>query len=293
MIAACRLMFRYPQSLWSARRNALTALLLCLLLTGCMRIMDTVASGDLSSPPDGPETPARFGSPFERVAIPSGPSRLVGSLVTAPTDCRSPAAVLIFHGSGETVSEWAKAQAFLYEHCVSSLVFDYRGNGDSGGRASFTAMGEDAQAAYRFAIDRLGRTGRFYLLGHSMGNGVMLPLAASLAQQPDGVIVASAFASLNAFIARQGFFWRICAFVMPEIWNNVAAAGRVKAPLLVINSAADKVILVSDGQAIFDAANQPKSLVVLQGFPHNAIYRTPSEDWWHPVLAFMASVPGG
>jgi hypothetical protein len=91
-------------------------------------------------------------------------------VVTASQQCLNPPVVVIYHGVQETISEWVKAQRFLYDRCVSSVVFDYTGSGNSSRPARFEALGEDSIAAYEFAAKHYpGR--QLYVLGHSMGNG--------------------------------------------------------------------------------------------------------------------------
>jgi len=74
---------------------------------------------------------------------------------------------------------------------------------------------------------------------------------------------------------------------MPDWWDNVVAVVKVRAPVLVVCSDADTVNSVEDSKDIFAAAGHPKSLVVLHGFRHNALFRQPDEAWWQPVLTFM------
>ena len=61
--------------------------------------------------PNGPETPASFGAPFEPLAIASGDRTLDATLVRAESD--SAPALLIFHGTAEANSYWADTQALL------------------------------------------------------------------------------------------------------------------------------------------------------------------------------------
>jgi hypothetical protein len=58
--------------------------------------------------------------------------------------------------------------------------------------------------------------------------------------------------------------------MIPDVWDNVEAVSRNRAPLLVVHSDTDAVNPVSMGQQIFDAAHDPKQMVVLHGFRHNA-----------------------
>ena len=241
----------------------------------------------LTTGPNGPETPATAGVPFERVAIPSGTRRLDSYVVTAGLSCQNPPVVLIYHGVQETISEWVKAQRFLYDHCVSSVVFDYTGSGDSSRPARFEAVGEDSVAAYEFAQSRFPGK-RLYVLGHSMGNGPMLEAAPHFSSRPAGAIVANAFASLRAFTS-PNLFYRILSYTIPDWWDNVKSVAALQVPVLVVHSDTDQVNPVNGGRKIFSAARQPKELVILHGFSHNSLYQHPSEDWWSKALAFMSA----
>jgi alpha-beta hydrolase superfamily lysophospholipase len=60
-------------------------------------------------------------------------------------------------------------------------------------------------------------------------------------------------------------------------------------PVLVVHSRSDQVNPVGEGEQIFNAANQPKTLALLDGFSHNSLYGKPSEMWWAPVLTFVST----
>jgi alpha-beta hydrolase superfamily lysophospholipase len=248
----------------------------------------------LTTGPNGPETPADEGVPFERVSIPSGLRHLDSYVVTASNACVDPPVVLIYHGVGETISEWVKAQRFLYQHCVSSVVYDPTGSGNSSRPARFEYEAEDSIAAYNFAVHNfVGK--RLYLLGHSMGNAPMLETVPNMSPQPAGVMVASAFASLRSQPRTQGNpFYRALSYTIPDWWNNVKAVAAIHVPVLIVHSDVDRVNPTAGGLQIFAAANQPKTLSLLHGFNHNALYQGPTEEWWSPVLAFVhapASLP--
>ena len=71
--------------------------------------------------------------------------------------------------------------------------------------------------------------------------------------------------------------------------DAVRAVIIITVAILVVYSDADTVNPPDMGQRIFEAAPEPKELAVLHGFPHNALYRTPSDEWWAPVLRFLQS----
>jgi hypothetical protein len=113
-------------------RNAAITIAVAVLLVLALSpvLLDRLERVMISTGPNGPETPATLGLAFERLKIPSGGRLLDAYLVEASSICPSRAAVLIFHGVRETISQWIHVQRLLHDHCISSVVFDYSGNGD-------------------------------------------------------------------------------------------------------------------------------------------------------------------
>ena len=261
-----------------------------LAVAGCATLANVVSEQTLGTGANGPETPASVGVPFERVSIPSHGRALDGYLVRAPADCRNPPAILIYHGFNETISYWVEAQKLLWRRCVSTLVFDPSGNGDSTRPASVINFAQDAPAAYAFARARFAAPTRLYVMGHSLGDAVMLQAEPHLTPQPSGVIVADAFASLKDFWASRGTS-PLMLSVVPDVWDNAKAIRQVRVPVLMVQSDADVMTPLEGARKVYAAANQPKQLVVLHGFKHNGLRRHTSEAWWTPVLGFVGS-PG-
>jgi alpha-beta hydrolase superfamily lysophospholipase len=273
-----------------ARRQipAWAALLPCVLLAGCgIQARHLIEKTALTTGPNGTDTPAVFGVPFEQVAISSGSRHLDSYVVAASPACANPPVVVIYHGMKETISDWARAQGFLYDHCVSSVIFDYTGSGNSSRPARFEYVAEDSIAAYEFTQKRFpGR--HVYVLGHSMGNGPMLAAVPHFSSQPAGVILANTFSSLQQVGSRSKYFlYRTLRHTVPDWWDNVKSVRAIHVPLLVLHSDADKTIPIADGRVVFAAANQPKILTILHGYSHNALHAQPSEAWWSSVLEFV------
>ncbi len=275
-------------SSWRAVVQALAALSIPFCLGGCAALLNHAELSVLTTGPNGAETPEAAGVVFERLRIESGSRSLDAYLVRAPAECKRDVAILVFHGVKETISEWSRAQRFLHDHCVSSVVFDYSGHGDSSRPGTFSNLHEDAIATYGRFASAFPRTRRC-VVGHSMGNGVMLQALSRFEPAPSCVVVASAFSSLRDLAARQGGMAAIASFTVADIWDNVTNVKLNTAPLLVIHSEADTVIPVEMGRRVFEAAQEPKSIVILKSFKHNAPYQQPDEAWWGPVLDFLAA----
>ena len=193
--------------------------------------------------------------------------------------------MLIFHGRDESLSDWAKAQAFLSRQCVSSIVFDYSGNGDSTGAPTIANINQDAIAAYRVFVASFSRSRRC-VLGHSMGNAPMLHALSAFAPAPDCVVVANAFSSVEDFARFSGAPW-FYALLLHGVWDNVEAIKTPPLPLMVVHSDADETIPAWMSKRLLNAAPPFAERRTLHGFKHDALYENPSEDWWDSVLPFV------
>ncbi len=263
------------------------ACLLALIVALRPTILDLSSKTFLNTGPNGAETPATVGLAFDRLKILSGHRILDAYLVRAAATCQPRVAVLIFHGVMETISEWVLAQKFLYDHCISSIVFDYSGHGDSSRPGTISHLNDDAIPAYAAFVSQFPGE-RFCVLGHSMGNSPLLESLPHFRPPPSCLVVANAFSSLRDAGRKRGTP-RALLYLIPDAWDNVENAKLVRVPLLVVYSDTDKVNPPAMGQSIFDSAPEPKQLVVLHGFPHNALYHAPTEEWWAPVLRFLHS----
>jgi alpha-beta hydrolase superfamily lysophospholipase len=244
-----------------------------------------VERNGLITAPNGPETPETFGAPFERVSIPSGDRSLEAILVRAQSDTAP--ALLIYHGTAEAVSYWADTQALLYRHGVTSMVFDYSGFGRSTGRATAAHLEEDADAAYADFIKRIGSRARPFVLGYSLGTGVVFEAVGRWNPKPAGVVFVASYSSAREGAVAFGLVPRWATFLLPDMWNNVRDTKNLRQPLLVMQSDADQLFPVSMARAVYDAATVPKRMVVLRGFKHEAGHHDPADAYWAPVVRFL------
>jgi uncharacterized protein len=267
---------------------AAVVLVLAVVFVGVRRFaFNAVERNGLVVVPNGPETPATFGAPYEELSIGSGDRTLDAVLVRAAADTAP--ALLIFHGTAEAVSYWADTQALLYRHGVTSMVFDYSGFGRSSGRPSAANLEQDAGAAYAEFVRRVGARPRRYVMGYSLGTGVVFDAVARFTPKPSGIVFAASYSSARDGAVAFGLIPRWATFLLPDLWNNVRDTRNLTQPLLVMQSDADQLFPLSMAKAVFDAATVPKEMVVLHGYRHEDGHQHPTDDYWAPVVRFMTT----
>lgn len=138
------------------------------------------------------DTPETFGVPYGSVKVDSDGRTLQAWTVDAGPQAP---AILLFHGNGQTIHDFAPVQAWLFRHHVSSMSFDYSGFGASTGKPTVRNLDKDAHAAWRAFVAWAGPARPKFVLGYSLGTAVVLHNVSAFPTQPLGVIVYGAFTS--------------------------------------------------------------------------------------------------
>ena len=102
--------------------------------------------------------------------------------------------------------------------------------------------------------------------GESLGSGVAVRLAVE--HPAHAVILRSPFTSF-ADMGRHHFFSQLPTWMFRDRFPSIDRIARVGCPLLVIAGTADTIVPVSQSRALFEAAREPKRLLILEGADHN------------------------
>jgi uncharacterized protein len=246
-----------------------------------------------------PATPADIGIGYEEVHFETDDGlRLAGWLIPAVRDTRS--IVILMHGfTGHRLPELAAFVPWLQRR-YHVLQFDFRGHGDS--QPSRVTMGlderRDVAAAVRFCDER--GYGPIALMGISMGASIAilaapdLPVAAVVADaayadlrhpianrlRELGYPLASAGARAILFGARR----RVGTALLSPIERVGGIAPRA---LLLVAPREDRLIRAEQSVCLYEAANEPKELFVVDGAGHGEAWATAGVAYEERVLGFL------
>jgi uncharacterized protein len=199
-------------------------------------------------------------------------------------------AVLVCNGNAGDRSMRAALAAALSRLGLGVLLFDYRGYGGNPGSPSEDGLAADARAALAYLAARPEvDPARLVYFGESLGAAVALRLATE--RPPAALVLRSPFASL-AEVGRAHYPVLPVSLLLRDRYDAAALAGRLAAPLLVVAGARDRIVPASHSRRLFDAAPQPKRLVVLDGVDHNDLDLLAGPRLQAELRAFLAGVPG-
>jgi fermentation-respiration switch protein FrsA (DUF1100 family) len=234
--------------------------------------------------------PARLDLPIERVEIPTADGvTLVGWVIPARSDS-SGLWLLICHGNAGNLSEFDRPlhYAGLRRLGLSLLAFDYRGYGESGGAPSEQGLYRDADAAYRFLRETRGvPADRIVIFGHSLGSAVAIDLAAH--QPAAGLIVEGALTAATDR-GQELYPYIPIRWIARSRFSSIDKVSGITVPKLFLHAAGDDVIPEAHGRRLFEAAQQPKTFVELQG-GHADAFDADSARYFGSIAEFLTTLP--
>jgi fermentation-respiration switch protein FrsA (DUF1100 family) len=165
--------------------------------------------------------------------------------------------VVYFHGNGGSMRHRVSRFQSLIADGTGLVALSYRGFGGSKGSPTEAGLIEDGQAAYDFARKQYSDA-KLVLWGESLGTGVAVAIAA---QNDVAALVLEAPYTSTADIAFANYPFIPVRLLMKDQFHSDERIGKVKAPLLILHGARDRIIPISYGERLFSLANEPKQFV--------------------------------
>lgn len=191
--------------------------------------------------------------------------------------------VLLFsHGNAEDIGQNTDFFELANQHGFGIFAYDYRGYGQSDGKAGEKNTYEDITAAYQYLTETLKIPPRnILILGRSVGSGPSTWLAT---QKPAaGLILESPFVSAFRVVTK----YKILPF---DRFDNLSRIKNVKCPVLIIQGKVDEVVGFWHGPALYEAANEPKMNYWVDDAGHNDLLWVAGEIYWKTLKEFTAMI---
>ena len=234
-------------------------------------------------------TPAAINLDYEDVWIDTEDGERLHSWFIPCRDARG--TVLFFHGNAGNISHRLESVHIFNRLGLNVLIVDYRGYGQSSGAVNEEGTYRDALASWNYLVGQRGiPADRMVVFGRSLGAAVGAWLASQAAVEPAGVIIESSFSS-GLDMGRRLYPIlpvRLITRIDYPVKNYVT---RISSPLLVVHSRDDEIIPFDMGQAIFEAANEPKTFFEMGG-DHNAGFWISRERYVPALDAFLDGILG-
>ncbi|CRM49144.1 acetoin dehydrogenase E2 subunit dihydrolipoyllysine-residue acetyltransferase [Pseudomonas sp. 22 E 5] len=191
-----------------------------------------------------------------------------------PAGNKDAPAVLYLHGVRWNLTGQLFRIEQLHALGYSVLAIDYRGFGQSqGDLPSETTVYEDARIAWeRFKLLQPDPSKRL-IYGHSLGGAVAIDLAVELGQQTPlpvrGLVIESTFTSLADVATAVANTSLPVRWLLSQKFDSIDKIADIHMPLLVVHGLDDRYVPPRFSQQLFEAAEEPKRLLLVPGASHN------------------------
>jgi hypothetical protein len=240
-------------------------------------------------------TPEFFNLDYQEVSLPvktksGGVERMHGWWIPAS---RPNAQVLLYlHGNGINIGANVAHANRFHRLGFSVLLPDYRGYARSEGSFPTEAsVYQDAAVAWDYLVqERKIQPKQIFLYGHSLGGAVAIDLAV---KHPDaaGLIVESSFTSIRDIVDYQSIY-RIFPIdlILNQRFDSIRKVRSLALPVLFIHGTADLRVPATMSQQLYEAAPEPKQLILIPDAGHNNTAETAGDKYFQLMQKFVQQV---
>lgn len=182
--------------------------------------------------------------------------------------------ILFLHGNSGNISCREEIVNLVVNVCqCPMLIFDYRGYGQSEGKATLSNIKEDSEAMYRYLIDDMGyRSSEVILWGKSLG-GYGASYLASI-YEVHALMLMYTFSTFASILKDKKAFATIIDYIMDDESDNVEHVANCKAHrVCLVHSKTDGFIPYDCSLELYDrlGSNCDRHFVTIDGSHSNPI----------------------
>ncbi|UQY36905.1 lysophospholipase [Pseudomonas fulva] len=204
--------------------------------------------------------------------------------------------LLYLHGSRWNLTGQLFRIEQLHAMGFSVLAIDYRGFGESRGELpSERTLYEDAEIAWQRLTELQPDPAKRFIYGHSLGGAVAVNLADALGRDRHtpplaGLIIESTFTNLaDAATAVASEYTSLpVRWLLSQKFDSLSKIGDIKVPVLIAHGTGDRYVPARFSESLYQAANQPKRLLLIDGGNHNNSMRTGSREYREAIRTLFS-----
>ena len=198
--------------------------------------------------------------------------------------------ILVFHGNAGNALDRTYYVGALNQLGYSVILAEYPAYGARPGKKGEKEFTADAVESIRLASMEFGRP--IYLLGESLGCGVVCGAVAKTNIPIDGVALITPWDSLIN-LARDKYWFLPVKWMLKDRYDNGANLENYRGPVAVTMAGQDGIIPNRLTQHLYDALTQPKRLWTFPKAGHNSWPSGRDELWWGEMMNFLQSTRAG
>jgi alpha-beta hydrolase superfamily lysophospholipase len=194
--------------------------------------------------------------------------------------------VVVFHGNAGSAWQRDYFIRALQPLGYRVILAEYPGYGGRSGKTNEVALVQDAITTIKDVRSVFGAP--IYLLGESMGCGVVAAAAACPAINASGLILITPWDSLPDLA--QTLYWYLPARMLTiDRFDSVHNLQSFDRPVAMVIAKNDSVVPNKHSLRLFHSLTAPKRLWEFQGAGHNSWPTEADAPWWREAMAFVTA----
>lgn len=174
--------------------------------------------------------------------------------------------IVWFHGNASNVGITLWRAAPYLKKGYGLLAVEYRGYAGNPGKPTEQGLYKDGRAFLEWLKAKGIAENNIILYGESIGSGTAVQMATEYGIHT--LVLESPFTS-TIDAAAFHYPYVPVKWLLKDRYENIAKIKNIKSPLILVYGDRDRVIPHRLGAALFEAAAEPKSLIVIEGGDHN------------------------
>jgi len=192
---------------------------------------------------------------------------------------------IVFHGNGGIAADrlfYVKALGALGYRVLLAEYPKYGGRGGELGEAAFV---RDAAETLRLAFEQFG--GPIFLLGESLGCGIVAAVVRETPLPVDGILLITPWDTLRA-VASDHFPYLPVRLFLKDSYDNVSNLSRFKGRIAIVGAVQDEIIPIRHARNLYRSLSSPTAKMwEIEGAGHNDWPMQVGSEWWQGIASYV------
>jgi pimeloyl-ACP methyl ester carboxylesterase len=214
---------------------------------------------------------------------PSGPNGYRGFIGTAEIR-NSKGTIIVFHGNAGTAADRVYYIEALGTIGYRVILAEYPKYGKRGGELGEESLVNDAKASVRLASERYGAP--LFLLGESLGCGVVAGVAADASLRIDGLLLITPWDKLLA-VAKSHFRFLPVGLFMKDRYDKSENLKAFPGRIALVGAELDDIVPIRHAQELYRSLPGPKRMWTIKRAGHNDWLMVVDTLRWREFMDFI------
>jgi alpha-beta hydrolase superfamily lysophospholipase len=195
--------------------------------------------------------------------------------------------IIVFHGNAGTAADRLFYVKWLVALGYRVILAEYPAYGGRKGKVGESAFVSDASETIHLAFERYG--GPLFLLGESLGCGVVSAVAKETTIKIDGIILITPWDTL-ASVAQSKFPYLPVRPFLKDKYDNIGNLGSFQKGIAVVGAERDEVVPVKHANRLYLALpSKAKKMWIVKDAGHNDWPMFVDESFLKEIMDFVRS----